>query len=262
MRWPPRRGFLLALAGAALVSTPGGLRGARPEPATVSTREWATVGRVVSRRVDGRTIVLVPVSGPVRPRLSEPFRVGSHWRLYLTLEGARIGINARPRRGEGVLAVSIEESGSDVRIAIDVKDLTTYGTKPAEEGILVWIEDDATAAHRADEQAQALPIIGDGPRIAAVEEPPPPPEPEGHGWLRLILFLAVAAGLGLGFRWWRARGTMPTWVETAGHTMQAAFVQAVRGKILGNPAETDENRGMDAPAPEAGPELHEFRKTG
>ncbi|MGD8277917.1 MAG: hypothetical protein PVH00_07815 [Gemmatimonadota bacterium] len=261
MRWPPRREFLLALAGAALFSTPGGLRGTRLEPATVSAREWATVGRIVSRRVDGRTIVLVPVSGPVRPRLSEPFRVGSRWRLYLTLEGARIGINARPRKGEGVLSVSLEESGSDVRIAIDVKDLTTYGAKPAEEGILVWIEDEATAAHDAAEQARALPIIGDGPRLASEPAPPPPPEPEGHGWLRLIVLLAAAAGLGVGLRWLRSRETPPRWLDTAA-TRGRALLEAFRSKVPGRSTETDGTRGMDAPAPEEEPEVNEFRKTG
>ncbi len=260
MRWPPRRGVLLALAGAALFSNPGGLRGARLEPATVPAREWATVGRVVSRRVDGRTIVLVPVSGPVRPRLSEPFRVGSRWRLYLTLEGARIGINARPRKGEGVLAVSVEESGSDVRIAIDVKELTSYGTKPAEEGILVWIEDEATAAHDAREQAQALPIIGDGPHLASAS-PPPPPEPKGYGWLRLIVLVSVAAGLGLGLRWWRSLETTPRWMEAVATTTRGLY-QALRGKVLAPLTETDGTKGTDAPAPEAEPETNELRKTG
>jgi hypothetical protein len=262
MRWPRRREFLFALAGAALFSTPGGLRGTRLEPATVSAREWATVGRVVSRRVDGRTIVLIPVSGPVRPRLSEPFRVGSRWRLYLTLEGARIGINARPRKGEGVLDLSVTETGSDVRIAIDVKELASYGTKPAEEGILVWIEDDATAAHRAEEQAQALPIIGDGPRLASAEAPPPAPEPEGRGWIPFTLLLAAAAGLGFGFRWWRAKGTMPHWVESAGKMFRAAFVQALRGKVLVTSTETDETSETNEPAQGMEPETNELRKTG
>jgi len=261
MRWPPRRELLLALVGAALFSTPGGLRGTRLEPATVSAREWATVGRIVSRRVDGRTIVLVPVSGPVRPRLSEPFRIGSHWRLYLTLEGARVGINARPRKGEGVLAVSVEESGSDVRVAIDVKDLTSYGTRPAEEGILVWIEDEATAEHDAREQAQALPIIGDGPRLASAEPPPPPPEPKGRGWLRLAVMVVAAAGFGLGLRWWRMRETTPRWMEAV-VTASRGFVRMMRGKVLPKSAETDEARGMDAPAPETEPETNELRKTG
>jgi hypothetical protein len=261
MRWPPRREFLLALAGAALFSNPGGLRGTRLEPATVTAREWATVGRIVSRRVDGRTIVLVPVSGPVRPRLSEPFRVGSRWRLYLTLEGARVGINARPRKGEGVLAVSVEESGSDVRIAIDVKELTSYGTKPAEEGILVWIEDEETAAHDARVQAQALPIIGDGPRLASAEPPPPPPAPKGRGWLRLALMVVVAAGVGMGLRWWRSRETTPRWMTVVASAVRE-LVQAIRGKVLATSAETDGAKGMDAPAPETEPETNELRKTG
>jgi hypothetical protein len=260
MHWPPRREFLLALVGAALSFTPGESRGTRPGPVTAA-REWATVGRAVSRRVDGRTIVLVPVSGPIRPRLSEPFRVGSRWRLYLTLEGARIGINARPRRGEGVLDLSIEESGSDVRIAIDVKDLTAYGTKPAEDGILVWIEDAATAEHRAEEQARALPIIGEGPRLARAQEPAPAPEPRGHGWLRLVLLLAVAASLGVGLRWWRAGGTLPRWVESAGSMFRAAF-RVAKGKVPGTSTETEETRGMDAPTPGEGAGNGRVREDG
>jgi hypothetical protein len=262
MRGPSwRRGLSLALAGAALLSSPGWTRGARPDDRIAVTPEWASVGRVVSRRVDGRTIVLIPVAGPVRPRLSEPFRVGARWRLYLTLEGAQLGINARPRIGAGVLNLTVTEAGSDVRIAVDVSSLTSYGTKPSEEGLLLWIEDEATAEHRAREQARALPVIGEGPRLAAAE-PPPEPEPESPGWLRLVLLLVVAAGLGLAFRWWRKRGTMPHWVAAAGVMLGGAFLAELRHKVFGSSTETDGTGEEDVPVPETEPEATQLRKTG
>lgn len=261
MRGPRRRGLLLAVVGAALLSTPGGTRGARRAEAFTVAREYATVGRVLTRRVDGRTVVLIPVKGPVRPRLSEPFKVGNRWRLYLTLEGARVGIIARPRVGEGVLDLTVEETGSDVRISVDVAQLTTYGTKPSEEGLLLWLEDDATAEHRAEEQARALPIIGDGPRLAS-QDVAPEPEPEGAGWIRLALLLAAAAGAGLGFRWLRRRGTMPAWLESAGAMVGSAFLSELRNKVLGGSTETDDSSETEATSPATEPDVEALRKTG
>lgn len=260
MRWPRRPELLLAIAGAALLSSPGGTRGTRLGD-SVGTPEYATVGRIVSRRVDGRTIVLIPVAGPVRERLSEPFQVGSRWRLYLTLEGARLGIYANPRRGPGVLDISVAESGSDVRISVDIASMTSYGTRPSEEGLLLWIEDEGTAEHRAREQAQALPIIGDGPRLST-SQVAPEPEPGGGGWLRLVLVLAGAAALVLGIRAWKRKGTMPRWVEVAGVFVAGAVVAALRNKVLGSTAETEETPGIETPEPEQEPETTELRKTG
>lgn len=262
MRRPRHRGLRLAILGAALLSSPGGTWGARLADSAADTREYASVGRVVSRRVDGRTVVLIPVAGPVRPRLSEPFRVGNRWRLYLTLEGARLGINAKPRPGQGVLDIAVAEAGSDVRIAVDVASLTSYGTKPAEEGLLLWIEDEATAEHRAQEQAQALPVIGDGPTTLSGIEEAPPPEPAGDsGWLRFVLLLVTAAGLGLAFRRWKRKGSMPAWVADAGAFIAAAFVSALRSKVLAGATETDVD-DMEASVPETDPETIELRKTG
>ena len=261
MRWPRRRGLLLAIAVAALLSAPGGTWGAHPDDSIAAAREYASVGRVLSRRIDGRTVVLIPVAGPVRPRLSEPFRVGSRWRLYLTLEGARLGINTTPRPGQGVLKLEVTETGSDVRVAVDVAALTSYGTKPTEEGLLLWIEDEATAEHRAQEQEQALPVIGDGPALADTRAAPEP-EPDRGGWLRMALLLAAAAGLGLGFRWWRRKGTVPAWVQTARGLLGSAFLAALREKVLGSSTETDKEGIMEASAPETAPEPVELRKTG
>jgi hypothetical protein len=261
MRRPRRRGLLLAILGAALLSSPGGTWGARLADGPPLAREYASVGRVLSRRVDGRTVVLIPVAGPVRPRLSEPFRVGNRWRLYVTLEGARLGINAEPRLGPGVLDIVVAEAGSDVRIAIDVPSMTSYGTKPAEEGLLLWIEDEGTAEHRAQEQARALPVIGDGPTVDPVREPAPPDPPGSTGWVRFLLLVLAAAGLGLAFRGWKRRGTMPAWVAAAGAMLGTASLSALRSKVFGGATETDTD-DTEAMAPDAVPETIELRKTG
>jgi hypothetical protein len=177
--------------------------------AVAAAREFATVGNLVARRVEGRTLVIVPIAGPIRMKLSEPFRTGNRWRLYLTIEDARLSLGglSKPRRPEGVLSLSATEVSGDVRIAIDVAKLGDYGARRSEEGLIVWIND-APRPVTAGRAAVAT---------AAPATPPSPPEAtaaEGTGFARTVLLTLVAGGFGWAVRYVRRNG-VPAWARDA-----------------------------------------------
>jgi len=194
-----RRGPMLALVAAAFLW-------AAPR-AVAAGREFATVGNLVARRVEGRTLVIVPIAGPIRMKLSEPFRTENRWRLYLTIEDARLSIggSSKPKRPEGVLSLSASEVSGDVRITIEVAKLGDYGARRSEEGLIVWIDD-------APRPAAAAPV--DAVPVASQAATPQGAPEEGDGLARTVLLTLVAGGLGWAVRHVRRNG-VPDWARGA-----------------------------------------------
>jgi len=208
MRRAPRVLSLLALAITAVCLLPQHGRGAGP----VIPLDYATVGRVVSRVVDGRTVVVIPVAGAVHPKLSEPIRIGKLWRLVLVIEGARLSIAAPVRQQEGLAALTVEEVGSDVRITADVKRLGDYGTRPSEEGMLLWIDPD----RRTPVEAAAPATSTAGPASTGAtasrtsQEHRPAVKRDGSNWGGMIGLVVAAAVAGAVVRHVRRNGA-PAW---------------------------------------------------
>ncbi len=204
----PRGGRIL-LAAAAL-----GVLPQRSSAEVPAGRDYATVGNIVSRRVEGRTIVVVPIAGTLNARLSEPFRVGDHWRLYLTVEDAKLAFRGvKPHRPEGVMSLAASEDGVDVRIAIDVAKLGDYGARRSEEGMLIWIDDQRSV--RAPDTAVAVvtPEVAPAPpAVSRAAAPRAAEPPRGGGWMRIVLFVVLAAGAGLAVRHVGRNGT-PEWLS-------------------------------------------------
>jgi hypothetical protein len=181
-------------------------------------RDYATVGRIVTRVVDGRTVVIVPIAGPMRVRLSEPFRLRNRSRLYLTIIDAKLGIPAPPRRGEGVLGLQVTETGVNVRIAIDLAALGDYGMKPTEGGILLWVDPEPPL--RPSEAMQGLPAIPAG----TLPEGSDAPAVTGGRGIALLVLAGLAAGAGIGARRLRAKGG----VEALKDRFETAWGRVVR----------------------------------
>jgi hypothetical protein len=196
---------MLALVAAAFLMAAPGVAAIR--------WEFATVGNLVARRAEGRTLVIVPIAGPIRMKLSEPFRTGNRWRLYLTIEDARfsIGGSGRPKRPEGVLSLSATEVSGDVRITIEVAKLGDYGARRSEEGLIVWIDDEPRPAASAAAAASGLESVG--ALAAGGAEPAPEPADGGAGWGRSLLLTVVAGGLGWAVRYVRRNG-VPDWAAS------------------------------------------------
>lgn len=166
-------------------------------------RDYATVGRIVTRVVDGRTVVLVPIAGTIRLRLSEPFRVRNRSRLYLTVVDAKLGIPAPPRKGEGVLGLEVRERDGDVRIAIDLAVLGDYGMKPTEGGILLWIDPERPLRIATAEPVTPPKKIETSERREAAA---PTGESGGNGWAGFLVLSGLAAMAGVGVRTLRTEG--------------------------------------------------------
>lgn len=189
-------------------------------------RDYATVGRIVVRVVEGRTVIVVPVAGRLQPTLSEPFRVGNHWRVYLTIQDARLSVGGRPRRAAGVLSLDAEEIDGDVRIAIDVDELGEYGARRSEEGILLWID------------AERRPVIAAAPVVTGseAESVPPAAGPAaaqtapagGSGRAGLIVLAALAAAAGGVVRYVRRNG-IPDGVRD----VASGILPAIRERLSG-----------------------------
>jgi hypothetical protein len=168
-----------------------------------AARRYATVGRIVTRVVDGRTVVLVPIAGTRRLNLSEPFRFRNRSRLYLTIGDAKMGIPAPPRKGEGLLGLEVIERDGDVRITIDVAALGDYGMKPTEGGILLWV--DAEAPPRVVTAQPATPPVG-AAAPKRKEADVPPRDTGGGGLAGLLVLSGLAAMAGVGVRKLRSEG--------------------------------------------------------
>lgn len=221
MRRAPRGNLLLALAITTVCSLPQPARGKEP----IDALDYATVGRVVTRFVDGRTVIVIPVAGPLQPKLSEPIRVGRRWRLHLVLEDAKLAIVAPARRGEGVASLSVREDGSDVRITVDVDALGDYGARRSEEGLLLWIDAERKTPVEAvpPSTPTTIPLTGGGamamPEVARAQEPPA--RHERRNWVGWIGLVVLAAGTGAAVRSVRRNG-WPDWV--------ADLTPALRGR--------------------------------
>ncbi len=194
MSGPARRARMASFAVAVLLMIAAPV--AKPAAAE---RVYATVGRIVTRIVEGRTIVLIPVAGPAQLRLSEPFRLKDRSRLYLTIVDAKLSIPARPRRGEGVLGLTVTENSGDVTIAIDFARIGDYGMKPEEGGILLWVDPEppSTADRARIREALAAGVAREAARVA-------PPEPENGSSFGLFALAGIAAIAGIAVRRFRS----------------------------------------------------------
>jgi hypothetical protein len=168
-----------------------------------AARDYATVGRIVTRVVEGRTVVLVPIAGTMRLRLSEPFRLNNRSRLYLTIVDAKLGIPVPPRKGEGVLGMEVTERDGDVRIAIDFRALGDYGMKPTEGGILLWV-DPEPPLRAAPADPAVVPAGVKAPE--RMEAKASPQESQGGGIAGLLILSGLAAIAGVGVRTLRTEG--------------------------------------------------------
>ena len=236
MRSAPRCGLQFILVIVALCSVPQ--RGRAGGLAFI--RDYATVGRVVVRVVDGRTVVVVPVAGRLRPRLSEPLRTGNRWRLDLTIEDARISIAMPKRKTAGVESLTVTEVGADVRITVIVSRLGEYGARRSEEGLLFWIDSERPPPVPA---SSSTPITTGSVMPARSQEPVSAPVAESGGnRVGIMALAALAAIAGLTVRRVRRSG-MPAWATAAA----ARATPMVKAKLFG--AEPETSRGSQ-PAPE------------
>jgi hypothetical protein len=209
---------------------------AAPRAVEAIWREFATVGSLVARRGEGRTLVIVPIAGPVRIKLSEPFRAGSRWRLYLTIEDARLSLGGgKPKRPEGVLALTATEISGDVRIAIDVAKLGDYGARRSEEGVIIWIDDKPRAVTATEAAAAGQPLSLPTARQTPVEAP----AQGGGGLARTVLLTLVAGGFGWAVRYVRRNG-VPDWARDAASQAGPRLRELVFGRpAQGNRSPTD-----------------------
>lgn len=246
MRRAPRGRLLLALATAAVFAV---AQAGRAEPD--GALDYATVGRVVARFVDGRTVVVIPVAGTLRPRLSEPIRAGRRWRLDLVIEDAKLSIGAPVKRPTGVASLTVEEIGSDVKVSIEVAALGDYGARRSEEGMLLWIDAvrrEPVVAAAAPGSPTSIPITG------AAAQPQPvrssraqeaPVAPESASWTGLIVLAIAAAGAGAAVRHVRRNG-WPAWADD----LRANAVPRLR-LLLGGGSAADEPDVTEAQPDEA-----------
>ena len=227
MRTPRRVGILVAFAAAAFLGVPVTGRAER----VATDRDFSTVGRIVTRVVEGRTVVVIPVAGPVRVRLSEPFRVSNHWRLYLTVEDARLSIRGIvQKKPVGLLGLEVAEVGNDVRLRIDVRVLGDYAARPSEEGYLVWIDSESRPVLPA-----VTPLPAEQGSVERASEPVPPPAPgrTGGSWVGGLFLGLFAAAAGLALRHVRRHG-IPDGVAD----MLAGAVPRIRKVLFGPPRAT------------------------
>lgn len=230
MRRAPRGSLLLALATTAFCLLPQPARGTGIE-SDEAALDYATVGRVVTRFVDGRVVIVVPVAGVLRPDLSEPIRAGRRWRLDLVLEDARLAIDAPARKGEGLAALSVREVGNDVRITVEVNRLGDYGTRRSEEGLLMWIDAERRepVPPLSASTPTSIPVTGSAaaPAPVSVAQTPParPVRRNWVGWIGLVIAAAAAGGAVRSVR----RNGWPDWVVD----LRSSIASAVRERIGG-----------------------------
>jgi hypothetical protein len=231
VRTPRRVGLLVAFLAAAFLGGPGSGRAER----IAMDRDFSTVGRIVTRVVEGRTVVVIPVAGPARVRLSEPFRISNHWRLYLTIEDARLSFRGSDRkRPEGLMGLEVAEIGNDVRLRIDVRSLGDYAARPSEEGYLVWIDSEPRPVLPA-----ASPLLAPSAPVATSSEPVPPRAPGRSPWAGGLFLGLLAAVAGLAVRHVRRHG-LPSGVAD----FAAGAVPGIRKVLFGSPrATTSGSRG-------------------
>ncbi|HUF69631.1 MAG TPA: hypothetical protein VMM79_13390 [Longimicrobiales bacterium] len=250
MKIAPRGTPLLALAIAAygIVAQPGSAAGPVAAAEGVDTRDYATVGRVVARFVDGRTVVVVPVAGTLRPRLSEPIRAGKRWRLDLVIEDAKLSSGVPVRRPEGVVALTVREVGSDVRVSVEVDVLGDYGVRRSEEGMLLWI--DAGRKAPSVNGPTTVPVAGSavmpGSAGRGQEAPVAPP---GTNWVGMIALAIAAAVAGAAVRYVRRNG-WPGWATD----LRENAVPRIRELLVG--AQSSGAAGPDTAGAVDGGESH------
>ncbi|MCI0437278.1 MAG: hypothetical protein L0271_27130 [Gemmatimonadetes bacterium] len=188
---------------------------AAPVAVRAAPRDFATVGRIGVRVVDRRTVVLVPIAGPMRLRLSEPFILVRRSRLILTIENARLGIGIpAARRQEGTLALGVREVGQDVQVTLEMDRLGEYELKPTEGGILLTIGPDRPAPESLAASAGSMAPAASVHSARTTRPAREVASQESGGSSRLgLLALAVTAGLaGWLVRRFRS-GTLPPWVS-------------------------------------------------
>ena len=134
-----------------------------------------------------------------------------------------------------------------IRIAIDVASLGEYGLKPAEGGILLWMDPTPTVR-------RAAPVAGTNETEPAPWAPPQqaepsPPQSEGRGINGLIVMAGLAALAGLIVRKVRKDGVS----ENADRSIQLAkdWLAGVRDAAMKRPhsrpdrAAADHEKGME-----------------
>ena len=141
-RVPGLAGALLGLAvlvAAPMAAAPAGWSGAH----RVGAQGQPLVRQLGAHRAYGRTEVRVVGTDWRGYRLSEPFRVHGRWRLYLTLDGARLSLYApRTPRVVGVVSkLAAEQRPGGVRITVESSALRPYGFRAAGDTLVVWLGD-------------------------------------------------------------------------------------------------------------------------
>jgi hypothetical protein len=196
-------------------------------------------------------VVVIPVAGTLRPRLSEPIRAGRRWRLDLVIEDAKLSIGAPVKRPTGVASLTVEEIGSDVKVSIEAAALGDYGARRSEEGMLLWIDAvrrEPVVAAAAPGSPTSIPITG------AAAQPQPvrssraqeaPVAPESASWTGLIVLAIAAAGAGAAVRHVRRNG-WPAWADD----LRANAVPRLR-LLLGGGSAADEPDVTEAQPDEA-----------
>jgi hypothetical protein len=237
----------MALAAAAVCAVP---RAGRAE--WVDALDYATVGRVVARLVDGRTVVVIPVAGTLRPRLSEPIRAGKRWRLDLVIEDAKLSISAPVKRPAGVASLTVEEVGSDVKVSIEVVELGDYGARRSEEGMLLWIDavrKEPVVAAAPSGLPTSIPITSAAAQpqqVRSSRAQDAPVAPESTGWTGLIALAIGAAGAGAAVRHVRRNG-WPAWADD----LRANAVPRLRALFVGGGSAAEEPDVTEAQPDEA-----------
>jgi len=187
-----------------------------PGPAT--PRDFATVGRIGVRVVEGRVLVLVPIAGSMQLHLSEPFVLAGRSRLILTIQNARLGIGGSvARRSPGLLSLEITEERGDVVVVADVDRLGDYGLTPTEGGILLWIEPDRRTVVTPAPAGSDEPGMERIRAAAAITAATPDGATNGQGrvsMLALLLLALSAATAGWLVRRVRTAG-VPAWAGPA-----------------------------------------------
>lgn len=137
-------GFVGALLGlAVLVAAPVAVAAGRSGAHRIGSQGQPLVRQLGAHRAYGRTEVRVVGTDWRGYRLSEPFRVHGRWRLYLTLDGARLSLYApRTPRAVGVVSkLAAEQRPGGVRIMVESSALRPYGFRAAGDTLVVWLGD-------------------------------------------------------------------------------------------------------------------------
>lgn len=189
-------------------------------PGTATSRDFATVGRIGVRVVEGRVLVLVPIAGSMQLRLSEPFVMAGRSRLIIRIQNARLAIGgSAARRSPGLRSLEIREERGDVVVSADVDNLGDYGLTPTEGGILLWIEPNRRAVVSPAGMVEPGDAAAESIRATTTLTSAAPPDGAtsgegGDSTFGLLLLALSAASAGWVVRRVRTAG-VPAWAGIA-----------------------------------------------